>query len=317
MAKSGAAGLWDETLTHDYWERRKRQEQVVAEEVEKLIEDNWDLKALCQKLGYSPSLHRKSEGITEELKALTTEDGELSDKTRFGEVLDELERLYTGSDGEASEEDRKEVLEDVSRVRERILKDPQPYFDAHNDPLVNLPVFENSGVNVFRLLLETLCARYRYGPADPQFRRCILSETRRYLDQPFMHVPFLTKHLLNDLFSAEFYPHVGAAGFLKRRQLVVFGVVLALGVVWHFRLYWVAGILTLPALVIAEFIWEAFKGYRAMGKLAPIREEVESEFYDGEEIVWRLRQLEGKGVHLSSLLSPLLRLRDTERAPKH
>jgi len=280
---------------------------------------------------------------------------------KFSTRLSWLERLLDRTPVPQSKEAREELLAKITKVRDDSQKEnPELQTDVKElDEAIRRAWFRDGDCNyngdwyhnervrqLDDLLYCLVYARHKHKAWDPSFTEGVLQEIKGYLDNSWMHTPWLTKAAVQHLLEgdiAKLYPYPGLdwnepAWHFKWVLVCSTVVVGSLLLLWYALQNWPIGrwpsyLLAACAAIIAWFFFtldlygvswlrQYERARRTSTPLVQILSEVAKGSYHGPELARRLRDLEHKGICVHSLALALLELpqatpaKETPASPK-
>lgn len=300
------------------------------EEVWNLVGNSLELCELYARIGHPVHCQSEAQKCIAKLEGFG--EGWLKDVTAFADALSEIEKRFeierACTPGREEEilwvieclsecrkkwEEDKRLVPDLRGLKQQILRYWLPL--AYDESLDGLALRKKAGLKesapslrdekgqLDDLLWNFVYIRHEYKPEDSYFKEGYLEQAKKYLNTAWMHSPWITQHLLNNLFDAELAPFRKTESWPNRHPwaLLALFAIPALA----FRLssfFWLA--LIFPA----SGSWHYVKALRKLRLLDPICREIKSGNYDDREIARRLQRLEEKGHYVPTLIYPLLRL---------
>lgn len=144
-------------------------------------------------------------------------------------------------------------------------------------------------------------------------KELVQKAAKLYVDSNWMHNPPMTGYVASCLIDTEIAPYVfPEASFFDRPEIKFVMLCGAAFMIYRNMESW-AGWIILAGLAI-QYLHEHFPKHRKWSNaIWQISEELDSGCYDGRTLAHRLREWEGKGYRLNSLVYPLLEIPSTQR----
>ena len=150
-------------------------------------------------------------------------------------------------------------------------------------------------------------AEGRYRPDEAAFKEMLLEAAKKYLENPWMHTPWLTTRVLTKLLDAESALVGKVVSWPVAHPFQAIGLIAFFGFFLYLNDYdWFSWLFVAAWLVGLFWWWQS--AVRKTRALQPIWDEVATGNYCGEEIARRLRHCEKKGLCVPTLAYALLRL---------
>lgn len=232
------------------------------------------------------------------------------DTDMFQSGLKELEELFNQTWLPQSKEMRLELLEKVNEIREELQSENKAILSALES--LNIEV-ENACYNIADdaqdekkrhlddLLFSLVYIRHEYKPDNKYFVDGMVENVKAYLDNPWMHTPWLTKFILEQFLDTEVVKNIPEYPSEKFR-LWVLGAMLCL-IFFNFNFIgWLIFV-----LFVSHSLWIGWNRRKTIS-LFEGREEIKTGSYNGLELIRRFRELERKGIYVHSLIFGLLEL---------
>jgi hypothetical protein len=300
------------------WDERK--------EIEKLIGSNREIGALYNTIGYNRFIDCEFKRLLDAVTALIQAERP-TDAVGFVRLLDRLADLCEDRRNPQPERVKQAILDAIAKLREDFEKDTltlQTSVDQLKEEIeaaANLSQDFKARIKkeqLDKLLLEIVNVQHEYiRRFVPDYFYLVLphslapSSIQEYLDNPWMHIPWLTQTLLTIQLDADLTflrpPHPS----LWKMSLAMIGAIVLGFISWKWKSltdYW---FYVAMAGLIGWGFWPEIAFGRGMQKLSglnSVRFEVANGYYDSRVLTRRLREEERKGLYVHSLIYPLLRL---------